>query len=46
MSGILGAAAHELPVESEFGGKKSGQPLLTAKATERNRFWKGQPLAR
>jgi hypothetical protein len=42
----LGAASHERPVENKFGGKESGQPLLTAKATERNKFWKGQPLAR
>ena len=27
-------------------GKRSGQLLLTAKVTERNKFWKGQPLAR
>src|SRR5439155_23633216 len=39
-------APHEMPVEAKFGGKRSGQPLLTAKETERNRLWKGKPLAR
>src|SRR5204863_9818638 len=43
---VLRKAPHEMPVEAKFGGKRSGQPLLTAKETERNRFWKGQPLAR
>src|SRR5438552_17378146 len=39
-------APHEMPVEAKFGGKRSGQPRLAAKETERNSFWKGQPLAR
>ena len=43
---IVRTAPQELPVGGKFGGQESGQLLLTAKAAERNKFWKGQPLAR
>ena len=43
---ILGAALQGQSVEAEFGASGLGQLLLTAKAAERNRDWKGQPLAR
>jgi hypothetical protein len=43
---VLGAAPQGHSVEGEVGDQDSGQPLLTAKTTERNKFWKGQPLAR
>jgi hypothetical protein len=43
---VLGAAPQGQSVESGVRDKRSGQLLLTAKAAERNKFWKGQPLAR
>jgi len=43
---VLGAAPQGRSVEDEFGDQDSGQPLLTGKTAERNKFWKGQPLAR
>jgi hypothetical protein len=45
--GVLSTAPQRLAKESKFGVKRwGGQLLLTAKATSRNKFWKGQPLAR
>jgi hypothetical protein len=39
-------ALHKLRLGGAVGSKESGQLLLTAKATERNRFCNGQPQRR